>query len=626
VWSGMRSRVALVSAVVLLAAVATVAAAPSAGADVVIDGCTIVSSPTASTHTVCPSTNFTNAYLHGLDLSYADLDHANFTNANLTNTTLVSADLTGATNLAQLSGTNAENATFAGDVFGSSACLCGDFTNAHLSGIKIDATAVSGTTDLLGTFDGADLSGSLINPGYIDSGTFLGTNFHGASFGDSIHWPLVTLDFTGADLSNTHIETGTALQNLNLTNTNFDGAWIQADFANATITGSTWSGSVMVPGDQTAQATGPSGAIVKWAPPFGPSGLITGLTSSCDHNSGDLFPLGITTANCTVTSTDTATTGTATFAVNVVHDVTIDGCLIVWQPTVSHHTSCSGKALSNIDLHVFDLEYADFSGANLTKANFASTDLEHANLTNANLTSANIGTNPYNLNGADLQYSTLTGVNFTNALLSNANFSYSTLGINDRSYRSPDGPAGIRMALSWKAPAGYSSVTDMRPYGCTPSTGSLFPVGTTQVLCHVAHITNNTGALGFFTFNESVLPTVQPGSGTVTAPSSGTSDLQVAVTLNTPATATITVPWTTLVAGGNPNFYGAPQAPASDYTASSGTVTFLAGQSSAVVHIPVSADSTPGPGPEFVLVSFQVPTGAYLGGYWGLGIGLIYSS
>ena len=65
-----------------------------------------------------------------------------------------------------------------------------------------------------------------------------------------------------------------------------------------------------------------------------------------------------------------------------------------------------------------------------------------------------------------------------------------------------------------------------------------------------------------------------------------------------------------------------PQAPTSDYMASNGTVTFTPGQTSAEIHIPVLADSSPGPD-EHIVISFHDPTNATLGGFWGLGFGII---
>ncbi len=129
--------------------------------------------------------------------------------------------------------------------------------------------------------------------------------------------------------------------------------------------------------------------------------------------------------------------------------------------------------------------------------------------------------------------------------------------------------------------------------------------------------------LGFGVITNDDHATVVPGSGIVAAPSSGTADLAVGVTLSNPSTQTITVQWNTLFTPGAPaDPWLGPQAPTSDYIASSGTVTFAPGQTTAEIHIPVLADSSPGPD-EHILISFNHPTNANMGGFWGLGFGII---
>jgi hypothetical protein len=130
--------------------------------------------------------------------------------------------------------------------------------------------------------------------------------------------------------------------------------------------------------------------------------------------------------------------------------------------------------------------------------------------------------------------------------------------------------------------------------------------------------------LGFGTIVNDDHITVQPGLGTVAAPTTGTADLAVPVTLDQPSAQTVTVEWNTEYVPGAPDSPSGPQAPVSDYTPSSGTVTFAPGDTSADVHIPVTADSlTPG---EYVMVSFHNATNAVVGGFWGLGFGTITPS
>ncbi len=112
-------------------------------------------------------------------------------------------------------------------------------------------------------------------------------------------------------------------------------------------------------------------------------------------------------------------------------------------------------------------------------------------------------------------------------------------------------------------------------------------------------------------------PVVVPGSATVTAPTSGTTELDIPVTLSVASTQTVTAQWTTAVVPGDP----AGQAPTTDYIAAGGTVTFSPGQTTATIPITVTANSTAAP--EFLVVSFTNPTNAVIGGFWGLGVGII---
>jgi len=95
----------LLIAVALVIPTVVVTSAP-ASAEVVVDGCTIVSNPTPTNFTDCPDADFAGADLAGVDLSHANLagasfvdcyvegmeNHctaANLTDANLTGTLLV---------------------------------------------------------------------------------------------------------------------------------------------------------------------------------------------------------------------------------------------------------------------------------------------------------------------------------------------------------------------------------------------------------------------------------------------------------------------------------------------------------------------------------------------------------
>ena len=96
---------ALLIGVALVIPTLVVTSAP-ASAQVVVDGCTIVSNPTPSNFTNCPGANLSSANLTGVNLSYADLGGATFvsctasvpsgvecTSAILSGTKFTSADL-----------------------------------------------------------------------------------------------------------------------------------------------------------------------------------------------------------------------------------------------------------------------------------------------------------------------------------------------------------------------------------------------------------------------------------------------------------------------------------------------------------------------------------------------------
>ena len=72
-----------------------VASAP-AYADTVIDGCTIVSQPTAKNFTDCPGEDLSLANLSGIDLAFANLSGANLGGSNLGSATLHRANLANA--------------------------------------------------------------------------------------------------------------------------------------------------------------------------------------------------------------------------------------------------------------------------------------------------------------------------------------------------------------------------------------------------------------------------------------------------------------------------------------------------------------------------------------------------
>jgi chitinase len=123
--------------------------------------------------------------------------------------------------------------------------------------------------------------------------------------------------------------------------------------------------------------------------------------------------------------------------------------------------------------------------------------------------------------------------------------------------------------------------------------------------------------LGFGIITNDDHATVVPGSASVLEGDSGTTALQLPVTLSNPSTQTITVDWNTGPAGSPPR-----ADPASDFTAASGTVTFAPEETAKSVSISVNGDVLVEPN-EWITVSFKNPTNATMGGFYGLGFGII---
>jgi hypothetical protein len=108
-------------------------------------------------------------------------------------------------------------------------------------------------------------------------------------------------------------------------------------------------------------------------------------------------------------------------------------------------------------------------------------------------------------------------------------------------------------------------------------------------------------------------PTIVPGIGSVTEPTNGTTVLNVPVTLSALSFSPVTVSYATADATATAGL---------DYTATSGTITFAPLQTTATIPITVKSDTLDEPD-EVVRVALSNPTGATLGGFYGLGFGVI---
>lgn len=110
-------------------------------------------------------------------------------------------------------------------------------------------------------------------------------------------------------------------------------------------------------------------------------------------------------------------------------------------------------------------------------------------------------------------------------------------------------------------------------------------------------------------------PAVVPGTASVDRGASGTTVLQVPVTLSNPSLLPVTVQWTT---------HDVTAVAPADYVAASGSLTFAPGELAKSVPVTVEGDPNIVPDKMFALV-FSAPTNATIGGF-GLGLGVLTSS
>jgi hypothetical protein len=125
--------------------------------------------------------------------------------------------------------------------------------------------------------------------------------------------------------------------------------------------------------------------------------------------------------------------------------------------------------------------------------------------------------------------------------------------------------------------------------------------------------------IGFGKIFEDDRAVVTPGAASVVEGNSGTTVVNVPVTLSNVSTLTTTAHWTTVFVPGAPSGRADP---ATDYVPAGGTVTFAPGVTSATVPITVNGDATVEPN-EYVVVRFGTVTNGVIGGFWGLGFGVI---
>ncbi len=223
------------SALVIVVAFVTpvLATATPASADTVVNGCTIVSNPTSTNFTNCPGVDLAGANLSGVDLSFANLAGASFIDCSVPDTNpCPSADV----RLTSLSGD--------------------DLSNANLSSAALEGTNLSSVNLTSANLTGADLVFCAVFPPA------------GSEFCPSASLADATL--TGANFTNATL-----------------GACGTAPGGSSACGAVNFTGTLLVPADQTVSTTNQNGAVVTWATPPSLPGTTPG---TCTPASGSIFP------------------------------------------------------------------------------------------------------------------------------------------------------------------------------------------------------------------------------------------------------------------------------------------------------------------------------------------------
>ncbi len=215
-----------------------------------------------------------------------------------------------------------------------------------------------------------------------------------------------------------------------------------------------------LPADITEEATGPDGANVEFSvsatdeDPANPE-------VSCDYNSGDLFPLGLTTVNCS--ATDTANNeATGSFTITV-EDTT--GPEITVPGTVNDSTTGTSTPVSYV-----------VTANDLVDGNVS------VNCTPASGSGFAVGTTTVNCSATDSENNSSEA--FFDVIVVYTETPDTVAPVISGT---PEGASatttGTSTVVTYDEPTAEDNVVGVVDVTCVPPSGSLFPVGVTTVNC-----------------------------------------------------------------------------------------------------------------------------------------------
>jgi hypothetical protein len=249
---------------------------------------------------------------------------------------------------------------------------------------------------------------------------------------------------------------------------------------------------VTVPDNKTVEASGPNGAVVSWSGVSAHDAVAGNPPVSCDHASGDGYPLGVTTVTCTATD-NAGNTGTGAFTISVqdtsAPDVTVpdsktveatgpNGAAVSWSG-VSAHDAVDGDRPVTCD----PVSGSTFAIDSTTVVCTAEDRSHH------------IGQSAFVVTVVDTKAPVVS--------------------VADRTVEAT-GPNGA--AVSFTATA-MDTVDGAVTPSCTPTSGNTFAIGETAVTCTATDAHGNTGSASFtVTVADHTAPAVSmPSAMTVEA-------------------------------------------------------------------------------------------------------------
>ena len=254
--------------------------------------------------------------------------------------------------------------------------------------------------------------------------------------------------------------------------------------------------TVHVPANQTLEATGPGGASFSWTATADDT-VDTAVTPTCDANSGDTFPLGETTVECSATD-NAGNTGSASFTITVVD--TTDPVVMVPADIIAEATGPNGAAVTFDDATALDL----VDGALAATCDANSGDTFPLGETTVECSATD---NAGNTGSASF---TITVVDTTDPVVT----------VPADIIAEATGPNGAAVTFSASA---SDAVSGVLPVTCTVGTtdvasGNTFALGTRTVTCSA---TDAAGNIGSNSFTITVQDTTDP---VVTVPADITAE------------------------------------------------------------------------------------------------------